>query len=133
MSLELQCLGGAAILVMLLRVAWMVDKVRIRGLAKVTGYPADSEPLSPWGHRAWIAHEDAVQNLVVFGALVSALYLAGESGVLTRGAALLYFGGRLVHAGAYLFAVPHLKTAAFLAGFAAQVILAGCLIAAVIY
>ena len=131
MSLELQCLGGAAILAMLLRIAWMVDKVRVRGLAKVTGYPAESEPLSPLGHRAWIAHEDAVQNLVVFGALVSALLLAGESSTVTRGAAALYFGGRLLHAGAYLWAVPQLKTVGFLAGFGAQVILAGCLVAAI--
>jgi uncharacterized MAPEG superfamily protein len=130
MSLELQCLGGAAILVMLLRVAWMVDKVRVRGLEKVTGYPADSEPLSPFGHRAWIAHEDAVQNLVVFGALVLALHLAGESSTLTRGASVLYFWARALHAVAYLFAVPRVKTAAFLGGFAAQVLLAGCLVAA---
>jgi uncharacterized MAPEG superfamily protein len=132
MSLELQCLGGAAILIMLLRIAWMVDKVRVRGLGKVTGYPKDSEPLSPFGHRAWIAHEDAVQNLVVFGALVLVLHLAGESSVVTRGAAVVYFWARAAHALAYLFAVPRVKTVAFLAGFASQVGLAGALLARVV-
>ena len=131
MSVELLCLGGAAILVILLRIAWMVDKVRVRGLAKVTGYPSESEPLSPLGHRAWIAHEDAIQNLVVFGALVVVLHLAGESSAVTRGAAVLYFWARALHALAYLFAIPRVKTVAFLAAFFAQLLLAGTLVAAV--
>lgn len=124
MSLELQYLGGAAILTLVLRVPWMVDKVRVRGLRKVTGYPQDSEPLSGWGHRAWIAHEDAVQNLVVFGALVVVLHLGGESNAWTRGAAALYFWARLAHALVYLLAVPRAKTVAFLGGFLAQLLLA---------
>lgn len=124
MGLELQYLGWAAILTLLLRVPWMVDKVRVRGLGKVTGYPADSEPLSGWGRRAWIAHEDAVQNLVVFGMLVMVLHLGGESNAWTRGAAALYFWARLVHAVVYLFAIPRIKTVAFLAAFGAQLLLA---------
>jgi uncharacterized MAPEG superfamily protein len=124
MATELQYLAWAAILTLLLRVPWMVDKVRVRGLAKVSRYPKDSEPLSDWGHRAWIAHEDAVHNLVVFAALVLVLVLAGESNAWTRGAAAVYFWARLAHALVYLFAIPRLKTAAFLVGFAAQLVLA---------
>ena len=133
MSVELLCLGGAAILVILLRIAWMVDKVRVRGLAKVTGYPSESEPLSPWGHRAWIAHEDAIQNLVVFGALVLVLHLAGETNAVIRGAAVLYFWARVLHALVYLLAIPRVKTVAFLAAFAAQLLLAGCLVTAAFF
>jgi uncharacterized MAPEG superfamily protein len=124
MTTELLCLGGVAILTLLLRVPWMVDKVRVRGLGKVTGYPSDSEPLSPWGHRSWIAHEDAIHNLVTFAVLVLVLHLAGEGNAWTRGAAVFYFGSRLVHAAVYLLAIPRVKTLAFLGGFAAQLVLA---------
>jgi len=124
MTLELHCLGAVTILTLMLRVPWMVDKVRVRGLGKVTGYPSDSEPLSGWGHRAWIAHEDAVHNLVVFAALVLVLHAAGESSAWTRGAALVYCIARLVHAVVYLAAIPRVKTIAFLTGFFAQLVLA---------
>lgn len=130
MAIELQYLASVAILTLLLRVPWMVDKVRIRGLAKVTGYPKDSEPLSGWGRRAWIAHEDAVHNLVVFAVLVITLHLAGESNAWTRGAAALYFWARLVHGVVYLLGIPRIKTAAFLAGFVAMLVLAWQLVAA---
>lgn len=130
MAIELQYLAWVAILTMLLRVPWMVDKVRVRGLGKVSGYPLDSEPLSAWGHRAWIAHEDAIHNLVVFAALVVTLHLAGESNAWTRGAAAFYFWARLVHGAVYLFGVPRVKTAAFLGGFAAQLVLVWQLILA---
>lgn len=124
MSVELRYLVAAAVLTLLMRVPWMIDKVRVRGLKKVTGYPADSEPLSPWGHRTWIAHEDAVQGLVVFSVLVIALHLAGESSGWTRGAAALYFWARLGHFLVYAFAIPRLKTVAFLLAFASQLVLA---------
>jgi uncharacterized MAPEG superfamily protein len=130
MAMELQYLAWAAILTLLLRVPWMVDKVKVRGLGKVSRYPLDSEPLSPWGNRAWIAHEDAIHNLVVFAALIITLQLAGESNAWTRGAAAFYFWARLVHGIVYLFGIPRIKTVAFLGGFAAQLVLAWQLILA---
>ena len=122
--MELRYLVWVAILTLLMRVPWMIDKVRVRGLRKVTGYPDDSEPLSPWGHRTWIAHEDAVQGLVVFAVLVLALHVAGESTVWTRAAAAVYFWARVAHFVVYALAIPRLKTVAFLVAFAAQLVLA---------
>ena len=124
MTTELEYLAWAAILTMFIRVTWMVDKVRVRGLAKVTRYPADSEPLSSWGRRSWIAHEDAVQNLIIFAVLVIALHLAGHSNAMTQAAAAIYFWARLCHFLVYLFAIPRIKTVAFLAAFGAQLLLA---------
>jgi uncharacterized MAPEG superfamily protein len=124
MTLELQYLVWVAILTLLIRVAWMADKVMVRGLGKVTGYPADSEPLSAWGTRAWIAHEDAVQNLVIFALLILALHVTGESNAITRVAAATYFWARLCHVIVYTLAIPRLKTVAFAVAFAAQLVLA---------
>ena len=98
MMTELGYLVSAALLTLLLRAAWMVDKVRMRGLLKVTGYPADSAPLSPIGHRLWIAHEDAVQNLAIFAVMVVALQLVGHSSQVTQMAAMVYFWARVTHA-----------------------------------
>ncbi len=124
MDLELQYLVWVAILTLVIRVVWMTDKVMVRGLAKVTGFPAESEPLSGWGRRAWIAHEDAIHNLVIFAVLVLALQLAGESNAITQLAAATYFWARLCHFVVYAFAIPRIKTVAFVVGLCAQVVLA---------
>lgn len=124
MTIELQYLGWSAVLTLLIRIPWMLNKVTVRGLDTVTGYPLDSAPLSPWAHRAWIAHDDAVDNLVVFAALVVVLHLAGETSAWTRAAAAAYFWARCIHFIVYLFAIPRIKTAAFLVAFGAQLVLA---------
>jgi uncharacterized MAPEG superfamily protein len=124
MTIELKYLVLVAVMTLLIRVPWMINKVTVRGLAKVTGYPEDSEPLSGWAHRVWVAHEDAVQNLIVFAVLVVTLHVGGESNDWTRGAAVVYFWARLSHFNVYAFGIPRLKTAAFLTAFAAQLVLA---------
>jgi uncharacterized MAPEG superfamily protein len=124
MTTELQYLVAAAILTLLIRVPWMVNKVTVRGLEKVSGYPLSSEPLSQWAHRVWVAHQDAVQNLVVFAVLVVALDAAGETNAWTRSAAIIYFWARVLHFLVYAFGIPRVKTVAFLAAFAAQLVLA---------
>jgi uncharacterized MAPEG superfamily protein len=124
MNLELQYLVWVAILTLLIRVVWMTDKVMVRGLAKVTGFPAESEPLSGWGRRAWIAHEDAIHNLVIFAVLILALHRAGESNLITQWAAATYFWARVCHFIVYAFAIPRIKTAAFVVGLGAQAVLA---------
>lgn len=124
MSTEFACLVWTGILTLLIRIPWMFNKVALRGFFKVSGYPSDSEPLTGWAHRIWVAHEDAVQNLVVFAVLIAGLHVLGESNAWTRAAAVTYFWARLVHFAAYAFAVPLVKTAAFVAGFGAQLLLA---------
>ena len=115
-------------LTLLIRIPWLIDKVRVRGLEKVTDYPTDSEPLSDWGRRTWVAHEDAVQNLILFGVLVSGLQFAGVSNDWTRLAAAACFWARLVHFLVYAAGIPRIKTAAYLVAYAALLVLAWQLI-----
>jgi uncharacterized MAPEG superfamily protein len=129
MTVELQYLAWVTVLTLLMRIPWLIDKIRVRGLARVTGYPRDSEPLSDMGHRTWVAHEDAVQNLIVFAVLIGILHAIGESSVWTRLAAATYFWARLGHFLVYAFGIPRLKTVAFLVAFAAQLVLAWHLLA----
>jgi len=124
MAVELEYLVWTALLTLFIRMTWMFDKVRMRGLAKVTRYPDDSEPLSGWEARPWIANQDAIQNLVIFAVLVIALQLAGHGNAITHAAAAIYFWARLCHFVVYVFAVPRIKTIAFLVAVGAQLALA---------
>jgi uncharacterized MAPEG superfamily protein len=123
-TVELKYLAWVTVLTALIRVPWMLNKVAIRGISKVSRYPRDSEPLSPWAHRLWVAHEDAVDNLIVFAVLVVLLHLDGYSSSLTILAAAVYFWARLVHVLVYAFAVPWVKTLAHVAAFGAILVLA---------
>jgi uncharacterized MAPEG superfamily protein len=130
MTTEFTYLAWTAILTLAIRVPWMINKVTVRGLDKVTHYPTESQLLSAWARRAWLAHEDALQGLLVFAVLVLTLHATDASNIWTETAAVVYFWARLAHFLVYAFGVPHLKTLAFLATFAAQVVLAWQLVLA---
>lgn len=119
MTIELKYLALVTVLTALIRIPWMLNKVAVRGLSVVARYPRECEPLSDWAHRLWVAHEDAVDNLVVFGILVLVLHLAGHHTALTAAAVAAYFWSRLVHVVVYALALPWLKTVAHIVSFAA--------------
>ena len=120
MTVELTYLAAVTLLTLLTRAAWMLNKVQIRGLDVVVGYPKESKPLSGWGHRLWIAHEDAIQSLIIFAVLVIIVQMSGLADESTAVAAAVYFWARLFHVIAYLFALRWAKTIAYLAGFFSQ-------------
>jgi uncharacterized MAPEG superfamily protein len=124
MKTEIAYLVYVAALTGLLWVPYVLDRFVTRGIAQTVGYPAQPRPQSPWAERLMKAHRNAVENLVVFAALVLAAQAAGVSNGVTAGAAVLYFWARVVHVLAYTFAVPWLRTLGFLAGFAAQAMVA---------
>jgi uncharacterized MAPEG superfamily protein len=128
MTTEFAYLVWTGILTMLIRIPWMFQKVALRGVVKVSGFPTDSEPLTGWAHRVWVAHEDAVQNLVVFAILIAGLHVLGESNAWTQAAAAAYFWARLAHFVVYALGVPIAKSVAFAVGYGAQFLLAWQLI-----
>jgi uncharacterized MAPEG superfamily protein len=121
MTIELTYLAAATLLTLLIRVAWMLNKVQTRGLGVVVGYPKESKPLSEWGHRLWVAHEDGIHSLVTFAILVIIVQLSNVADQSTAIAAAVYFWARLVHVLAYIFALRWVKTIAFLSGFLSQI------------
>ena len=70
------------------------------------------------------AHANAVENLVISAALVLAAQAAGVSNNATVMACVVYFWAGVVHFLAYTFRLPWVRTAAFTAGFLAQMTLA---------
>jgi uncharacterized MAPEG superfamily protein len=120
MTVELNYLAAATLLTLLIRAGWMLNKVQVRGLAVVVGYAKESEPLSEWAHRLWVAHEDAIQSLVTFAVLVIIVQMSNLADESTAMAAAVYFWARLLHVFAYMFALRWVKTIAYLAGFFSQ-------------
>jgi uncharacterized MAPEG superfamily protein len=112
---------------MLTAVLWMpyiLNMISVRGLLQAVGYPENPQPLAGWAARMKAAHVNAVENLVVFAALVLIANVAGISNSTTVLACEVYFWARLVHVVSYTFAIPWVRTFAFVAGFACQVAIA---------
>jgi uncharacterized MAPEG superfamily protein len=112
---------------MLTAVLWMpyiLNMISVRGLLQAVGYPENPQPLAGWAARMKAAHVNAVENLVVFAALVLIANVVGISNSTTVLACEVYFWARLVHVVSYTFAIPWVRTFAFVAGFACQVAIA---------
>ncbi|MDQ6679984.1 MAG: MAPEG family protein [Pseudomonadota bacterium] len=124
MKTEILYLSLVAALTGLLWLPYVLDRIAKWGLTDTVGYPANPKPQSPWAQRLMKAHANAVENLVVFAALVLATQAAGISNAATAAAAVVYFWARVVHVLAYAFAVPWVRTLAFAVGFFAQATLA---------
>jgi len=120
MKTELLYLTLVTALTGLLWVPYILDRIATRGLLDAVGYPANPKPQSPWAVRLMRAHDNAVENLVVFAALVLVANAAGVSNSAVATAAVVYFWARVVHAVAYTFGVPWVRTLAFAVGFLAQ-------------
>jgi uncharacterized MAPEG superfamily protein len=108
----------------LLWIPYILDRVLVRGLLDAVGYPENPKPQSPWARRLMKAHDNAVENLVIFAALVLAAQLAGISNAAIATAAMVYFWARVVHAVAYAFGVPWVRTLAFTVGWICQAVIA---------
>ena len=124
MKTELLYLTCVAALTGLLWVPYILDRLAVRGLGDAVGYPDNPKPQSPWAQRLMKAHANAVENLVIFAALVLTAHAAGITNGVIATAAVVYFWTRLVHAVAYTFAVPWVRTLAFAVGFFAQAAIA---------
>ncbi len=104
-------------------IMWMpyiLNMIAVRGLLDAVGYPEDPKPLSGWAAKMKAAHSNAIENLVVFAALVLIADAANISNATTVLACQLYFWARLVHLLSYTFAVPFVRTIAFTVGFFCQ-------------
>ncbi len=102
---------------------YVLNMIAVRGLMDAVGYPEDPKPLSGWAAKMKAAHSNAVENLVVFAALVLIADAANVSNATTVLACQLYFWARLVHLLSYTFAIPFVRTVSFAVGFGCQVAL----------
>ena len=124
MKTELFYLALVAALTSLLWIPYILDRIVKWGLLPAVGYPANPPAQSAWAQRLMRAHSNAVENLAVFATLVLVANALGITGGAVATASVLYFWARVVHVLAYTFAVPWVRTLAFVAGFLAQAMVA---------
>ena len=124
MSKELIWLTLTVILTGLMWVPYIIDRIMVRGVMGAMANPSRKDKAqSPWAVRLYFAHSNAVENLVIFAALVMILDSLGHSTQSTAIACAVYFWARLAHVVVYVMGIPVLRTLAFAVGFLAQVAL----------
>ena len=124
MKTELWYLVCVTVFTGLLWIPYILDRIATRGLFDAVGYPDTPKPQSAWARRLMKAHANGIENLVVFAVLVLAAVALGISTPVIATASIVYFWARVVHALAYTFAIPWIRTLAFTVGFFAQAVIA---------
>jgi len=123
MTSELMSLTWVAALTTVLWIPYILNMIMVRGLLDAVGYPEDPKPIAPWAARMKAAHYNAVENLVVFAALVLTLNAAGISNDTTVLACNVYFWARLAHFLVYGLGIPWLRTITYFVGWACTIAL----------
>lgn len=124
MDTELMYLVAVTAFTGLMWIPYILDRIAVWGLADTVGYPETPNPQSPWARRMKSAHANAVENLVVFAALVLVAHVVGVTNIVTATACIVYFWARVVHFVAYTAAMPWVRTLGFAVGFFAQAAIA---------
>ncbi|CAN5262707.1 MAPEG family protein [soil metagenome] len=125
MTRELFWLTLTVIFTGLLWVPYVLNRCQVRGLGGAMANPSrNDKPLADWANRLLFAHDNAVENLVVFAPLVLILNAIDYSSKWTVLACAVYFWSRVAHLILYTLGVPFLRTLTFLIGFFAQAALA---------
>jgi uncharacterized MAPEG superfamily protein len=125
MSKELFWLALTVVLTGLVWVPYILNRFAKWGvLATLDNPKRDNPPHSLWAIRMMAAHDNAIENLVIFAPLVLIAHELGVSNAITVWACIIYFWARLIHLVAYTLGVPYVRTLAFSVGFFAQAAIA---------
>lgn len=125
MTPELFWLTLTVILTGLLWVPYIINRTQVRGLSGAMANPTrNDKPHAPWAQRLMFAHDNAIENLVIFAPLVLILNDLDYSTKWTVYACAVYFWARLAHVVVYTLGIPVFRTFAFAVAFAAQAVLA---------
>ena len=125
MTRELFWLTWTVILTGLLWVPYILNRIMVRGLFGAMANPSrNDKPQADWANRLMFAHDNAIENLIVFAPLVLILAQLDYSTKWTVLACAVYFWARLAHLIVYTMGLPVFRTLAFAVGFFAQVVLA---------
>lgn len=121
---ELFWLTLTVILTGVMWVPYVLNRLTVRGLGGAMANPSRSDrPHAEWANRMMFAHDNAVENLIIFAPLVLILSAIDYSSKWTVLACAVYFWSRLAHFIIYALGVPVLRTLTFTVGFIAQVVL----------
>ena len=123
MKPELMLLAWAVILTLAQMLVAATGAAAQYGVMPLFGNREGLAPLTGWAGRAYRAHHNMLENLVLFAALVLIATAAGKTNSSTLLGAQLFFWARLAYAVIYLAGVPYLRTAAWLVSIVGLVII----------
>src|SRR5438270_2107526 len=125
MTRELFWLTLTVILTGLMWMPYIINRSQVRGLSGAMANPSrNDKPHAEWATRLMFAHDNAVENLIIFAPLVLILAQIDYSSQWTVYACAVYFWARVAHTIVYTMGLPVFRTLAFTVGFAAQAVLA---------
>lgn len=109
----------------LMWVPYIFNRLLERGFGTALWDPeGTTDTTARWAGRMMRAHQNAVENLVIFTPLVLGLHAAGISNAVTATACMIYFFARAAHYLVFTFGVPLLRVVTFAMGVTAQLMLA---------
>jgi uncharacterized MAPEG superfamily protein len=117
MTSELTSLIWVAAMTAVMWVPYVLNTIMVRGLVNAVGYPENPAPLAAWAARLKKAHYNAIENLVIFAAVVLVLNAAQVSNDTTVLSCTVYFWARLAHMVVYALGIPWLRTLSFAASW----------------
>ena len=124
MNIQLQYLTYVTLFTALIWIPYILNEIMVRGVVDAVGYPPNPKPLAPWAARMKAAHYNAIENLVIFATLVlvaNALHLSNRAIEMS---CVVYLWARVAHLLSYTFAIPWVRTLAFVTGFLSQLCIA---------
>ena len=123
-SSEIFWLTLTVVMTALLWIPQILNSLLKSGPKKAFLYPdTAAQQYSDWAQRSKAAHNNAVQNLVIFAPLIILLILLDLENDLTALAAKFYFMSRILHYILHVLAISLLRTVAFLICFACQLVI----------
>jgi uncharacterized MAPEG superfamily protein len=125
MTRELFWLTLTVIFTGLVWIPYIINRCQVRGLSGAMANPSrNDKPHAEWATRLMFAHDNAVENLIIFAPLDLSLAQLDYSTNWTVYACAVYFWARVAHVIVYSMGLPVFRTLAFTVGFFAQVVLA---------
>ena len=124
MSTSLTYLAWTALVTVLMWLPYTLQLIQGQGLMTAFGNRDSVKPMAPWAERCKRAHKNAVENLVVFAALVLVAQAAGMANDAVGMAALVYFWARVVHYIVYALGLIYLRTLAWTVGWICILVIA---------
>lgn len=123
MNIELFTLVALALLCLLLPVVYGPARSRQVGMAGLLGNRGDLPPPEGLAGRGLRAHQNLIENLVPYAAIVLTAQALGVSNDMTQVSAGIFLVARLVHAASYLAGIIYLRTLAYGVGAVATVLI----------
>jgi len=120
---ELGYLACSAGLCAFMWVPYVLARLASWGLIATVSYPENPPDVPGWARRLQRAHNNMVENLVPFAALVLVAQAADVSTGMTVFGATLFFYSRLAHALVYTLGIPWVRTLTFTGGYVGMLLI----------